>query len=272
MEILKTSECFPFNPEEPIFTIVVFKQYAQIYTARFNGRCTSKTDISPENLTKTVKLDISAFQPVYSEKYTRAQPFRQHFVKRPNLLSYFPCNQTSKHRISEEVLQEVQVCEKLKLQPHPNIAEYIGCEVNDGKISGICFKQYKQPLQQKLNPGHLNKRAFARSACLDGDWCSGIIEGMKRGIDHLHALGLVHNDLSPSNIMLDERDTAIIIDFGSCRRIGKNLQGVGRTYEWYNDDVRTANPSNDSDAFAEMSAWMLGQEDKFKFGEMTARG
>jgi serine/threonine protein kinase len=254
MEILKTSECFPLNPEEPIFTIVVFKQNDQIYTARFNGRYTSKTDISPENLTDTVKLDISAFQPVYSNKYTRAQLSGQHFIKRPNLLSYFPCSQTSKTRIAEEVLQEVQVCEKLKLQPHSNIAEYIGCEVNDGKISGICFKQYTESLQQKLNPGHLNKRAFARSVVPDENWCSSIIEGMKKGLEHLHSLGLVHNDITPSNIMLDERDIPMIIDFGSCRRIGDSLQGVERTYEWYDDDVETASPSNDLDALAEMRA------------------
>jgi serine/threonine protein kinase len=272
MKILETSECVPLNREEPIFTIVVFKQDAQIYTARFNGRCISKTDIKTEELENIVKLDESAFQPVYSEKYTRAQASREHFIKRPNLLSYFPCSQTSKTRIADEVLQEVQVCEKLKLEPHLNIAEYIGCEVNDGKISGICFKQYKESLQQRLNPEHLNKRAFARSANLDEKWCSSIIEGIKKGLDHLHALGLVHNDLSPSNVMLDERDRAIIIDFGSCRIVGENLEGVGRTYEWYDDGVQTANPTNDLDALAEMRAWMFGQEDEFKFGEMTVRG
>jgi serine/threonine protein kinase len=272
MEVLKTSECFPLNPKDPIFTIVVFKQNNQIYTARFNGRYTSSTDMKTEELENIVKLDESAFQPVYSNKYTRAQPSGQYFVKRPNLLSYYPCSQTSKTRIAEEVLQEVQVCEKLKLQPHPNIAEYIGCEVNDGKVSGICFKQYKESLQQRLNPGHLNKRAFARSVVLDVKWCCSIIEGIKKGIDHLDALGLVHNDLSPSNVMLDERDRAIVIDFGSCRRTGESLKGVGRTYEWYDDEVQTASPSNDLDALAEMRAWMFGQEDEFKFGEMTVRG
>jgi serine/threonine protein kinase len=269
MEILKTAECFPLNLKESIFTIVVFKQDDQIYTARFNGRYISKTDISPENLEDTVKLDRSAFQPLYSNNYTRAQPSSQHFIKRPNLLSYYPINDTNKTRIAEEVLNEVQICERFKLQPHPNIAEYIGCQVHDGRISGICFKQYKHSLQERLNPGHLNKRAFARSACLDEQWCSSIIKGIKNGLGHLHALGFVHNDITPSNIMLDERNMPIIIDFGSCRSIGESLQGVGRTYEWYDDQVWTASPSNDIDALAEMRAWMFGQEDEFKFIEIT---
>jgi serine/threonine protein kinase len=170
-----------------------------------------------------------------------------------------------------EVLQEVQVCEILRLQPHPNIAKYMGCEVHDNKISGLCCKQYRESLQKLLNPGQLNKRAFARSVCLDAKWCSSIIEGIKKGLKHLHALGFVHNDLTPSDVMLDERDIAIIIHFGSCRRRGESLTGIGRTYELYDDEVKIASPSNDLDALAEMEAWMLGKVDDFKFGENSGR-
>jgi hypothetical protein len=267
MEILKTAECFPLDPKQSIFTIIVLKRTDQIYTARFDGRCISKTRITHEDLKNIVELDKTAFQPQYQDKFTRAQPSDHFYIKRPNLLSYYPTNSTNKVRIAEEVLQEVQVCESLRLQPHPNIAEYTGCEVQDGKISGICFKQYNQSLQQRLNPGHLNKRAFARSVCLDEKWCNIIAEGIKNGLDHVHALGLVHNDITPSNIMLDERDTPIIIDFGSCRRDGECLEGVGRTYEWCDDKIQIASPSNDLDALAEMRAWMFGKDDGFKFIE-----
>jgi len=269
MEILNTAECFPLNPEEPLFTIVVFSQNEQIYTARFDGRCGSKTNIDLGELEDVVKLDKTEFQPQYSDEYTRAKPINESFVKRPDLLSCYPINDTNKKRIAAEILQEVQVYEMLKVHPHPSIAEYLGCEVTDGKISGICFKRYKQSLQQRLNPGHLNKRAFARSARLDEGWCSRIVEGIKSGLDRLHALGFVHNDITPSNIMLDEGDTPIIIDFGSCRAIGESLEGVGRTYEWYDHEVKTASASNDLDALAEMEAWMFVKVDDFKFAEMT---
>jgi serine/threonine protein kinase len=267
MEIITTGECFPHNLNESIFTIVVYSQDNDTYLARYNGRCGSKTDIPPEELKDIVKLDKTAFQPQYRNNFTQAQPSDQHYIKRPNLLCYHPISDANKISMMNEVLQEVQVCEILKLQPHPNIAEYMGCKAQDGRISGICLKQYVQSLRQRLNPGHLNKRAFARSVCLDARWCSGIIEGIRKGLEHLHALGFVHNDLTPSNVMLDERDTAIIIDFGSCRRIGEDLRGVGRTYEWYDDDIQTARPSNDLDALAEIEALMFGKVDDFKFGE-----
>lgn len=267
MDILTFGECFPDVPGKSIFTIVVFKKNDQTYSARLNDRCASKADITPERLEDVVKIEKSAFQPEYEAQYTRAEHMDQLYVKRPNLLSYYPIDQTSMRRIANEVLQEVQACEIFRTRPHPNIAEYVGCEVDNGRISGICFKQYTQSLHQRLNPRHLNKREFARNSRLDAGWCRNIIEGIKKGLDHIHALDLVHNDLNPSNVMLDERDTPIIIDFGSCRSNGESIEDVGRTYEWFDDGIHTVSPNNDLDALAEMEAWMFGKSDNFKFSE-----
>ena len=60
-----------------------------------------------------------------------------------------------------------------------------------------------------------------------------VTEGMKTGlqdllaaIKHLHSLGLVHNDINPANIMLDQEGTLILIDFDSCRNIGESLRST----------------------------------------------
>jgi hypothetical protein len=70
MEILTTGECFPHDSSESIFTIVVHSQENDTYLARYNGRCGSKTEIPPERLEGIVKLDKTAFQPLYLEKST----------------------------------------------------------------------------------------------------------------------------------------------------------------------------------------------------------
>lgn len=95
---------------------------------------------------------------------------------------------------------------------------------------------------------------------------SGVLAGIERGIKHLHALGWVHNDINPSNIMLDG-DEAVIIDFGSCRRAGESLDGAGRTYEWYDERVETALPRNDLDALEEIRIWLGDDSRPFQFAE-----
>lgn len=38
---------------------------------------------------------------------------------------------------------------------------------------------------------------------------------MIRGLSYIHNQGIIHNDIKPDNILLDENDLAKIGDFGS---------------------------------------------------------
>jgi len=113
-----------------------------------------------------------------------------------------------------------------------------------------------------VNPKNRGKRAFIS----DGRLLKKLdLNGIEKGIQHLHSLGLVHNDINPSNIMLD-KDVLVIIDFDSCRPIGKSLNEVGRTYEWYDESVQYSLPSNDLDALHEIREWLRDSGSKlFKF-------
>lgn len=130
---------------------------------------------------------------------------------------------------------------------------------------GLCFTGYQRTLMQEVNPGSLMKRGL-RSSRQRSKGYSSVLAGIESGIKHLHALGLVHNDINPSNIMLDS-DQAIIIDFGSCRRVGESLEDVGRTYEWYDEEVKTAVPDNDLDALEEILIWLGIGSKPFQFVE-----
>jgi tRNA A-37 threonylcarbamoyl transferase component Bud32 len=46
----------------------------------------------------------------------------------------------------------------------------------------------------------------------------------------MHSVGLVHNFLHLSNIMMDE-ETSIIIDFDSCQREGEKLGAKAGNFE-----------------------------------------
>ena len=76
-------------------------------------------------------------------------------------------------------------------------------------------------------PQSLNKGDFpsTRHGVVDANRARVYLEDILKGIRHLHSLGLVHNDINPANIMLDNNGTAVLIDFDSCRRVGESLGG-----------------------------------------------
>jgi hypothetical protein len=45
-------------------------------------------------------------------------------------------------------------------------------------------------------------------------------------VDHAHARGVLHSDLKPANILLDERGNAFVTDFGSARRLSQQGQCI----------------------------------------------
>lgn len=263
-----------------IGTFVVYRTGNDVYRAASKSRHTSPSEIRREHLTDSTLIPMSAFSPPFSSDFHTQAPCplpESTFTKRPALISYSgPSSSNSStatksspqqpSSIADLFLKEVQVCEVLKRHPHPNVAPYLGCEVSQERITGICFPRYRQTLMQVVNPDGLSKRD---AKLLPGDntrdW-SHILAGIESGIRHLHSLGIVHNDINPSNIMMDG-DTPVIIDFGSCRRVGQTLTEVGRTYEWHNEKVRVSLRKNDMDALEEIRIW-LGQSTKsFMFQE-----
>jgi len=90
---------------------------------------------------------------------------------------------------------------------------------------------------------------------------------VESGIRHLHSLGLIRNDINPSNIILGDEDIPIIIDFGSCRREGESLNGVRRIYEWHDEKASRSLPKNDHDALEEIRIWLGDSPKDFQFSE-----
>jgi len=126
--------------------------------------------------------------------------------------------------LTASILNEIEKCEILRRHPHPNIVQYLGCLVEDGKIYGLCFVRYQQDLVQRMNETPTKS---------DLDEC---IKGVESGLKHLHSLGLVHCDLDPMNTMMSDDYKPVIIDFDPCTFEGKPLGVKAGTWGWiYND-------------------------------------
>jgi serine/threonine protein kinase len=118
-------------------------------------------------------------------------------------------------------------------------------------MSGLSF--------QTVNPKRLSKSDLISSGRPEvsprmKDW----LLPLRAAVDHLHSIGYVHNDITPSNIMLDSRGQPVIIDFGSMCRVGESLVSYKRTMEWHDQSVSHARLSNDHDALRELETWLFG--------------
>jgi serine/threonine protein kinase len=142
---------------------------------------------------------------------------------------------------------EVQIHELLRQHPHQHIVKYHGCIVKRGRVVGMVLDRYPSTLLERIED--------AKAGSLDYKSCMAAIES---GVKHLHSLGLAHNDLNPSNIMLNDSDVPIIIDLGSCRPFGRELL-AGGTVGWIDGDMDTYTTSeerHDESAILKIRAWI----------------
>lgn len=161
------------------------------------------------------------------------------FVKGPRLSSGFAGTTLA----AKLMLDEAGILQSLLAAPHPNIALYHGCLVERDRIVGLVFKRYGETLDARA--GHdLNDLNVAE-----------VMAQLKSAIEHLHSHNLAHNDLKPSNIMMDENGAAVVIDFGSCRPFGEELL-TGGTPEWTGEDVTTSDPRHDERGLSSIRSWL----------------
>ncbi|KAF8534456.1 kinase-like domain-containing protein [Trichophaea hybrida] len=184
-----------------------------------------------QNMAATIPADVWPICPMGSILAPKPIP-SDCYVKRPSLLD-FGDGQSDSKTISELILHEVRICEILRHHQHPNVAKYLGCIVDNDRIVGLCLPKYSKTLLQLVQEG----------VHIDIDSC---LDGIKRGIDHLHGLGYIHNDINSNNIMFDAGDdTPIIIDFDSCQLEGDILGIKSGTFMWCDESSVVAVRQND---------------------------
>lgn len=230
MEICERGQIFIETDQDPTFDhtkLILRGPNDEYFYAKSNERRFPSLQIDP-NTVETIKIPTNIW-PLVTPELTQAPdpPPATAYLKRHSLLFYEATSGSSDYAL--QILTEVEACEILRKHPHPNIAPYWGCVVRDGRIRELCFPRYGVTLAQMLKDG----TQFDKSACLSG---------IEAGVAHMHRLGLVHNDLNPSNIMMDG-DCPVIIDFDSCKPEGEKLGPKGGSDGWAlgGDYARRAN-------------------------------
>jgi hypothetical protein len=149
------------------------------------------------------------------------------------------------------MLKEARTMELLRQHPHPNIVGYYGCRVKRGRIAGLVLETFTFPhdlgfvkIRPDLFKGVINKER--------------VLSGLRSALNHLHALGLAHNDVNPANIMFGEGGEPKLIDFGSCEPFGEHLTSAG-TPGWCRDRSGrffTSDTANDDYGLELLGPWL----------------
>ncbi|KAI1405945.1 serine/threonine-protein kinase [Hypoxylon fuscum] len=163
------------------------------------------------------------------------------YFKRPGLTSYESLKGTD--FVPKALLDETLVMEQISKSPHANIVGYYGCRVRRGRITAIVLERLDKTLAQcALTPDIQD---------LDQDQ---FLKELESAVDHLHSLGLAHNDIKPENIMI-KNGAPVLIDFGSCQPFGKPLQSLG-TNGWCEEVFFTSEKKHDIYSLAKLRDWL----------------
>ena len=226
------------------------------YQSRTNQQTMDTEKVILTNL-KMHPIPDDHIYPIYRENLLRAPDsiLSNCYIKRPALSTYEDGDDA--HEFKNYMMAEIEICEILKKNPHPNVTEYLGCLImGDGTIHGICLTLYEITLLDLVIQHPLSVDV------------QGCLDGIRKGIEHLHSLNLIHNDINPANIMMNKGEP-VIIDFDSCveegheEEEGRKVRKRG-SMGWSPPDRPKADKQNDYYGLRQIEKWLIQKCQKFE--------
>jgi len=147
--------------------------------------------------------------------------------------------------VRDSFAQELSIYERLRQHPHPGICKYKGCMVVDGYVEAFALEWYKCDLAE----------AITEALPID---TATVFNRVKDAVAHLHSLGLVHNDLSPYNILLDGDLNPVVADFETCMPEGHPRLLKYGTPDW-SDNWECSALENDKIALERIRLYLKGE-------------
>jgi serine/threonine protein kinase len=248
MEVCEQNEAWVEKDGDWTFshTKIILKKDDQYFYATSSHRYNSAADVNLVDF-DPIPIPASKIWPQFPKHFQRApKPLPENcYVKRPSLLYYGDTKASTE--LGDLILHEARVCEILRLSPHPNIAQYLGCMVEKSRITGLCFVKYDMTL-------------FERVTQVSRPFDAGhLLQCINEGVRHLHNLDLIHCDLNPTNILMCG-ESAVIGDFDSCRRTGDKLGLKAGTSGWTSDKFKFALPENDQYGLSKIEDFLFQEK------------
>jgi len=243
-ELVNSYEMWDTETDEFDHNVTIWKEGDNFYQFRHSGRGSFNLDSLPMPAPIPMKLFMGRWHTSLTES---PQPIpTDSFLKSPLIIldDDYTSDGTVKgdkqnsrdfRAPGSDMFEEAKIYEILKQHPHPNICIYYGCVRNGDYFTAICLKKYERSVYDAVTNG-------------DGTLVPhAVLGGISKGLHFLHALGLVHNDINPANIMLDHEGNAVIIDFDSCMPVGQEIGSrKAGTFGWIKEPALSISvPEND---------------------------
>lgn len=178
----------------------------------------------------TVKSFIKRSQ--YCESYCLVDSSNEFFFLKIYDLKSVPNNNIVN---SDTIIKEIDYCERLN---HPNVLQFTE--------KGVYSSDDNYPyLITRFVDGNMVSEPLSKGRIFTLDMALSITKSILKGIVHMHSLGLIHNDITPRNILYNSKDlmSTTLIDLGhtssiSSKRIAFNASELTPFYrapETYNN-------------------------------------
>lgn len=192
-----------------LYTNVIYRTNEDYFTARLPRQYSVSSQLPPVDSCVLNDLDrMSVWPPLENDLLVCRSPERYDvYIKHPKV-----SNSDGSCAVAQYLLHEARVSQFFRMHPHPNISHFHGCAVGpDNEVAGLCFQKYAETLAERVDSG----RPIDTAGCM---------AQIKAALDHVHALGLVHNDVVAENIMFRTRGPdLVLIDFDSCTGLHSGL-------------------------------------------------
>ena len=153
MEVCEQRPLFEYIKEDGDYsfshTTITLREGDQYYHAITSRRYTSKAEVDLHEL-DLVPIPVSQIWPPFSTQFRRAlEPLPQGcYVKLHSLILHGGLGGDFTE-LGSLLLHEAGICEILRASPHPNIAQYLGCIIENDRITSLCFVKYGMNLKER---------------------------------------------------------------------------------------------------------------------------